>query len=277
MSGWIYVLHFHKPLGHSRHYTGSTKRLRERLTVHAQGHGSRLTRELFKRGIGWTLGGLFQASNDWMRRIERLSKDHHQAAHFCRFCHRDAEADGGRYCPPAVLPYDPDNLPFEPSSRALLGKAKRIHIRYSLSTKEAMGPIKAAMKELMQAADNAVGFIPVGGGPRDWIETQIRTGRIVIARHGRRIIGYASFSQNHGRTQARIHQLTVDDAYRCQGIGRCLVDAVQLENPLCPLVCTVRSDLPANHFWQAMGFQPTTEAIHRTSGNTLIHYTRKGQ
>ena len=60
---WVYVIHFHTPLKHARHYYGMAhtgKLLVERLTKHATGHrdSAALMRAVHGQGIGWTLADL---------------------------------------------------------------------------------------------------------------------------------------------------------------------------------------------------------------------------
>jgi|SRR6267154_5443486 len=51
----IYLLHFHRPLHHARHYLGIATDLGARLEEHARGTGARIMAVLKERGIGGTL------------------------------------------------------------------------------------------------------------------------------------------------------------------------------------------------------------------------------
>lgn len=53
----VYLLHFDRPIGRAQHYLGITQenRLHTRMREHAAGHGSRLTGEAVRLGIGWTV------------------------------------------------------------------------------------------------------------------------------------------------------------------------------------------------------------------------------
>lgn len=84
---WIYLLHLDKPLHHARHYAGCTTDLTQRLITHATGHGSHLTRHLYLIGIGWTLGGIYQAKEGCnLRAIERILKDQKHGPRYCTLC-----------------------------------------------------------------------------------------------------------------------------------------------------------------------------------------------
>lgn len=53
--GVIYMLHFHQPYRHARHYVGRTEDLFDRLDRHATGHGARLVAVIWEAGIGFTV------------------------------------------------------------------------------------------------------------------------------------------------------------------------------------------------------------------------------
>ena len=78
----VYTLHLWPPLGHAKHYTGSSRKLPERLTDHALGRGARLTQVQLDRGGSWVLaqtepGGTFR---------ERQLKNEGGAARRCQVC-----------------------------------------------------------------------------------------------------------------------------------------------------------------------------------------------
>ena len=61
----VYTLHLWPPLGHAKHYTGSSRNLPERLTDHALGRGARMLQVQIERGGSWVVaqtepGGLFR-------------------------------------------------------------------------------------------------------------------------------------------------------------------------------------------------------------------------
>lgn len=78
--GVIYLLHFHKPYHHARHYLGWTADLPERLDRHARGAGSPLVRALREAGIGWTL------VRTWVGVTRGLERRLHQSNHVPRYC-----------------------------------------------------------------------------------------------------------------------------------------------------------------------------------------------
>jgi predicted GIY-YIG superfamily endonuclease len=51
----VYTLHLWPPLGHAKHYTGSTGNLRQRLVDHALGRAARLTQVQAERGGSWVV------------------------------------------------------------------------------------------------------------------------------------------------------------------------------------------------------------------------------
>lgn len=80
----VYLLHFHRPLEHARHYIGFTSRpLAARLSEHASGHGARLMQVCRERGIGWVLARTWSEAP---RPVERALKRHHTAVRLCPIC-----------------------------------------------------------------------------------------------------------------------------------------------------------------------------------------------
>lgn len=53
--GYIYLLHFHQPYKHARHYSGWALDLEERLKEHGKAHGARLLEVAAAAGITWEL------------------------------------------------------------------------------------------------------------------------------------------------------------------------------------------------------------------------------
>lgn len=110
---WLYILHLDHPHHHARHYSGCTPDLRRRLTDHACGRGSVLTRYLFDHGIDWTIGAVFQVAEDLitLRQAERLLKDQHHAPRYCRICSGQwtKSIPGAQEVPLAYAPYATDS------------------------------------------------------------------------------------------------------------------------------------------------------------------------
>lgn len=79
--GTIYLIHFHRPYHHARHYIGWTADLGERLARHASGDGSPLIRAVMAAGIGWSL------VRTWVGMTRRHERQLHNAhGHGPRFC-----------------------------------------------------------------------------------------------------------------------------------------------------------------------------------------------
>jgi hypothetical protein len=77
--GVIYLLHFHEPYRHARHYTGWTPDLLHRLDCHATGHGARLVAVIWAAGIGFTCVRICEGT----RRLERAIKNAGGAVRYC--------------------------------------------------------------------------------------------------------------------------------------------------------------------------------------------------
>lgn len=103
---WVYLIHFDNALAHAQHYTGSTPRLRGRLTDHAHGRGARLTAHLFRTNRDWRVSQLWQCQNTaTARQIEQTLKRRHNGRHHCPLCRpRPRRLD--------ATPIDLQNVPF---------------------------------------------------------------------------------------------------------------------------------------------------------------------
>jgi predicted GIY-YIG superfamily endonuclease len=82
ITGTVYLLHFDRPYGHARHYTGWTTDLTARLAEHANGRGARLLAVAKAAGIGWSLARTWAGT----RALERSLKRRHGASRFCPLC-----------------------------------------------------------------------------------------------------------------------------------------------------------------------------------------------
>jgi predicted GIY-YIG superfamily endonuclease len=80
--GIIYMLCFHQPYKHARHYVGWTEDLLDRLDAHATGHGARLIAVIWHAGIGFTLVRICEGT----RRRERAIKNAGGAVRYCPVC-----------------------------------------------------------------------------------------------------------------------------------------------------------------------------------------------
>jgi len=81
---YVYLLHFHSPIEHAKHYIGSTADIAKRMAEHASGNGARITNELGQRGIGFTLARVWEVPS---RDFERKFKDQNNGPRFCPICH----------------------------------------------------------------------------------------------------------------------------------------------------------------------------------------------
>ena len=77
----VYLLHFHVPYGHARHYLGSTADLDARLAEHQRGTGARLMEVVSQAGIHWTLVRAWPGD----RKRERQLKNYHRRQ-LCPLC-----------------------------------------------------------------------------------------------------------------------------------------------------------------------------------------------
>lgn len=267
---YIYILHFGTKLAHAEHYTGCTADLRTRLIRHANGDAARLTQVLIEEGIEWRLGGLMETSVRNMRRLERHLKDQHNAWKYCEICSQPPMAMKG------CKPWPVGLVPFEATSQALRGIAVyqlRPHVR-PISAGD--GPeVMEQVRKLMRKDKDALGYIPAGGS--QGLQLLVSRGQIMLAEMADVVIGYAAYTVSRHNDLINIHQCCVADEYRLGGTGTKLVGAVGEKHAGIEMCCKVRSDLAANHFWEAIGFECVGSVAHKTSGNVLNHYRAKNK
>lgn len=261
MKGWLYILHFIAPLHHARHYTGSTRNLLQRLTAHANGHGSALCRHLHANGLQWELGGLYQGTASAIREQERLIKDQHNGPRYCTLCNDPART------PDMLTGYDVQLLPFKATSLALAKPTKE-----TIALHNATIDLIPGLKQIMKASNDELGFIPIGGpqGFRYHIEHE----HVVVATVNGLIAGYTAFTKNT-QQRVRIHQCVVQDQHRLKGIARAMIAKIENDHAWQQLVCRVRADLPANAFWTAIGFHKTGQLFHKTSLRLINTYSKE--
>lgn len=96
----VYLLHFHEPYKHARHYIGYSNHLSERLEQHRAGRGARLTEVVLDHGIGFDLVRTWRGG----RRLERELKRRHCGPRLCPLCqgpinklHRSIKGERRRY------------------------------------------------------------------------------------------------------------------------------------------------------------------------------------
>lgn len=260
-AGYVYVLHFDEKLSHAQHYIGCTHELRERLTAHAVGRGSRLCQVLLEKGISWQLGAVGSCSHREIRRKERQLKNWHHSKEFCTIC-------AGEYARkiPGTTPYPITSLPFPTNSidlAKLAGPAKEVTVRFT--TENDPDDVLKQVLHLSKADKDALGFIPIGG--QEGINVIARAGKVCVAERDGRIVGYTAFTENE--YAVNIQQCCVKDGERGCGIGKKMVSFVHESRKDKMMYAKVRFDLAANDFWKAIGFKLVAQVRHKTSGNEL--------
>lgn len=82
MTGYVYLIHFDRPVAHARHYLGYTADIDKRMAMHQRGAGARLLQVCKERGITWTVA--------WVRigdrNEERRLKNWHKSSQLCPIC-----------------------------------------------------------------------------------------------------------------------------------------------------------------------------------------------
>jgi predicted GIY-YIG superfamily endonuclease len=58
--GYVYLIHFEKPVNGMRHYTGYTDDFEKRIAEHRSNKGSNLTRAASEQGINWLVVRVWQ-------------------------------------------------------------------------------------------------------------------------------------------------------------------------------------------------------------------------
>lgn len=266
-TGWIYCLHFREPIHHAQHYTGSTTDLLRRLRVHASGMGSRLTRAMHQRGIGFTLGGLYQAKSlESLRRCERRAKKTHNCSSFCSICKGDGQAHIFE-----MMIVDPEvpGVPIHSWEYKPVGDD--LHVEIDEASIDDVEEIRA----VMSAERQCVGFIPAGG--EEGINVQILKKRVYVARCEDHVVGYCIWSPTMLMQYARIYHVAVFDRYRLMGIGKRLIEQAiraAVEIGMRYMQAHVRIDLNANDFWEKIGFFRIGVARHRISKSFMNCYQR---
>ncbi len=89
--GQAYLLHFHRPYRHARHYLGfvegdDAEQIVKRIERHRNGDGARLMEVIVAAGITFDLARVWRKVD---RNFERRLKRRHGAAQFCPICRRN--------------------------------------------------------------------------------------------------------------------------------------------------------------------------------------------
>lgn len=58
--GYVYLIHFERPIGNAQHYTGYTDNFEKRVSEHRSGTGAELTRLAKEKGINWLVVRVWQ-------------------------------------------------------------------------------------------------------------------------------------------------------------------------------------------------------------------------
>jgi ribosomal protein S18 acetylase RimI-like enzyme len=177
-----------------------------------------------------------------------------------------------------ATPYEVENLRFASNSIALAEVEREVlppDLSLRVTTKDEPQATDLAIQKLMQSDRGALGFIPSGGpeGLRYLVERE----RIVIAEANGEVIGYTAFTvrdfPESGGGTIKLQQVCVRDDARLLGLGRKMVTTALNRVPEhYQASCNVRVDLPANEFWESIGFRLAHQFRHKTSGSTLNHY-----
>lgn len=84
----VYLIHFARPLGHARHYIGTTRVYQARMRAHRAGRGAALLRACKAQGINWRVVRKWYGS----RKLERQLKARKDSSSLCPVCKRRRSA-----------------------------------------------------------------------------------------------------------------------------------------------------------------------------------------
>jgi predicted GIY-YIG superfamily endonuclease/predicted acetyltransferase len=259
---FVYVLHFDTPLAHAQHYVGMTGNLARRLQAHASGHGSILTRELFDKSLPWVLGGLFQTTPTNARRVEKNLKESKQISRYCDICTPDHPA------PPASKSYPLTEVTFPTRSTEIaipkIGEV-RVTIRQGFDQLDQLFASSIQRKHKVE-----LGFLNF-----EALSTASGGGKLLVADVNETPAGFLIYTRFIRNTTVTVHQCAVLDEFRMIGVGRDLVSTLAAMNPGFSMWCKVRRDLPANYFWEAIGFKKKQTIVHKTSKQELNQYFKE--
>lgn len=270
---YVYLLHFEKPLSHAEHYSGSTFNVRKRLQRHANGHGSRLTRAIMERGIGWQLAALWQTSHVNSRWAERHLKDQKNGPRYCPICNE---------APPKLTGCN--NYPLDEVRDVIgIGLTSQDYtpIDNSIVVRVAEERDATWIRHLMERDRESLGFIPVGKDSTSGLYPQIAKGMVLVAELNQYHAGYVVYGTStqgfaKGQTRLQVHQACVADEARLCGVGKLMIERLTSIYQM-PMIAKVRTDLPAVKFWEACGWTPGEPTKHKTSGNLITTFTRNGE
>lgn len=84
----VYLIHFSQPLGHARHYIGTTRVYASRMRAHKAGRGASILRACNERGVNWRVVRKWYGS----RKKEKQLKARKDSASLCPVCSRRRRA-----------------------------------------------------------------------------------------------------------------------------------------------------------------------------------------
>ena len=259
---FVYVLHFDDPLSHAQHYVGMTGNLKQRLAAHAAGDGARLTEVLAEQQRAWTLTGLFQTTATNARRVERELKESKNLSRYCDACTPDAPA------PPGSKRYPLTEVPFAYRSTELGASSTE---KPNILVREARDQIDINFtRELQRYHKVELGFL---NDTALW--TACNEQHMHIVHFNGSPAGFAIWTRMQNGSEIKIHQCAVIDTARLRGCAKALVNALAALNPMSAIWCKVRVDLPANFFWEAIGFQKVRTVEHKSSKQQLNQYFKR--
>ena len=94
--GYVYLLHFDKPISHARHYMGYSdedpERVDGRIDAHRAGKGANLTKVFKENNIDFVLDRVWI---DVDRNFERRKKNSGGGARYCTICRRNKKLKNG--------------------------------------------------------------------------------------------------------------------------------------------------------------------------------------
>lgn len=249
---WLYILHYDHNLSHAQHYAGITDKPLERFARHADGHGSSFTEEMHRLGILFRVGMLAQCSVAKSRQYERQLKNAKNATRYCEICSQQPLQLAG------TIRHPP------PENELILARKQR-----PLVAQIRPGTMAdlAEIDQLQNKNSNALGFMPA-----EALEGYTLQHQTIVAVDDCTTIGYLTYSTSADYLRTKIIQTAVEDSHRGIGFGRALVDYCRISYPRATIECAVRADLPANMFWEAIGFDLLRRRKHATSKKTLNHY-----
>jgi ribosomal protein S18 acetylase RimI-like enzyme len=130
-------------------------------------------------------------------------------------------------------------------------------VNCAFSNRKARSDDIEAIKAIADAHREELGFVL-----RPALEDSIQRGEILISENGTGLVGFVEYHHRRDE-QTTLYHIVVKTEYRNQGIGRSLILALQKEaeaigKNVIRLKCP--ADLPAQDFYDRMGFQIEGEA-----------------